>query len=411
MSYANISNTTFADGPQLDAFKRLRVSTPFPVADFKNIYDMNPFLLDNILVAGATATFLGNEAAIQLGTTTASGDKVTRRSRDWIKYYPGKSQLVKVTGLFGTPAANLVRRMGLFDDFNGIFFEQTSAGLAVVRRTFTSGSVVNNSVARAAWNLDTLDGTGNAGNPSGVLLDETKTQVFIMDYEWLGIGRIRWGVDVGTRIIYVHEFTGGNDLTVVTFSTPDLPITWEMENTGLTATPNTMKAICASVDSEGAQDPAGYKFSRSNVLTHNATIGTLLPLITIRPKATFAGKTNRVSVWPTEWWAANASAAGNVAVFVILRNATLTGTPSWVSHDANSAVEYDVSATGVSGGTSTDSNGLNGQNSLPAMTIEMKYPLTLSADGTTQDTLTIAAIGVVGATNTVMCGIDWKEWR
>jgi hypothetical protein len=411
MSYANISNTTVADGPQLDAFKRLRVSTPFPVADFKNIYDMNPLLLDNIFVGGASATFLGNEAAIQLNTTTASGDKVTRRSRDWIKYYPGKSQLIKVTGLFGAPATNLVRRMGLFDDFNGIFFEQTSTGLNVVRRTYTSGSVVNNSVARTAWNLDTLDGTGNAGNPSGVNLNEAHTQVFIVDYEWLGIGRIRWGVDVGTRVIYVHEFTGGNNLDVVTFGTPDLPITWEMENTGLTATTNTMKAICASVDSEGAQDPAGLKFSRSNMLTHNATIGTLLPLLTIRPKATFGGKTNRVTVWPTEWWAANASAAGNIAVFVILRNATLAGTPSWVSADTNSAVEYDVSASGVSGGTTIDSSALNGQNNLSAMTIDIKYPLTLSADGTTQDTLTIAAIGIVGATNTVMAGMDWKEWR
>jgi hypothetical protein len=46
-----------------------------------------------------------------------------------------------------------------------------------------------------------MDGTGR----SGITLDVTKTQIFIVDLEWLGVGRVRLGFVIDGKIYYCHE--------------------------------------------------------------------------------------------------------------------------------------------------------------------------------------------------------------
>jgi hypothetical protein len=48
--------------------------------------------------------------------------------------------------------------------------------MQVVRRSSTSGGVVDDAINQADWNLDKLDGTG----ASGVTLDVTKVFIFVV---------------------------------------------------------------------------------------------------------------------------------------------------------------------------------------------------------------------------------------
>ena len=45
----------------------------------------------------------------------------------------------------------------------------------------------------------------------------------MIDYEWLGVGRIRFGLAIGAGIIYVHEINYANSQSGVYMSSPNLP--------------------------------------------------------------------------------------------------------------------------------------------------------------------------------------------
>lgn len=83
-------------------------------------------------------------------------------------------------------------------------------------------------MAQSAWNVDKLDGTG----ASGITVDPTKSQIFVFDFEWLGVGRVRTGLVVDGKIYYFHYFSHANVTNVVYMSTPNLPLRYELENDG-----------------------------------------------------------------------------------------------------------------------------------------------------------------------------------
>ena len=109
------------------------------------------------------------------------------------------------------------------------------------RQTYTSGSAVDTTVLQSSWNTDKLDGTGT----SGVTLDTTKTNIFWIDFEWLGVGTVRYGVVVNGAFICCHKTHHANLLTLVYMSTPNLPIRWEIRTTGNAV--DQLTAICCTV--------------------------------------------------------------------------------------------------------------------------------------------------------------------
>lgn len=127
-----------------------------------------------------------------------------------------------------------------------------------------------------------MDGTG----PSGVTLDLSKAQILIIDFEWLGTGRVRIGFIIDGNIFFVHEFNTANVLSVVYMSTPNLPLRYEIENTGAGGA-TILEHLCSTVISEGGVDDLGILRSQSlEVATVNANvIGTYYALLGIRQKS------------------------------------------------------------------------------------------------------------------------------
>jgi len=325
-----------------DAFGRLRVSNPLTLFDSSNVMSENN-LFDESLTGSATVTYTANKSTVNLNVTTASGDKVIRQSKRVMSYQPGKSLLIFNTFVMNAQESGLEQRVGTFDANNGIFFEDTGTGYQIVRRTYTSGSSVDNDVAQASWNGDKLDGTG----ASGYTLDPTKATILFTDYEWLGMGSVRVGFVIDGKFIVAHTFLNANNLDTVYMQTANLPIRYEIETTGTISGAAVLQEVCSSVMSEGGYAPQGLRQSigtASLAGVNLTTAGTFYNLATIRIKT---GRPYAVII-PID---VAASAISNSDFEIkLIRNATPSTAFSYTSYSDN--VEYDLTGTKtITGGT------------------------------------------------------------
>lgn len=370
-----------ADNPVIDAFGRIRVSQPHTLFDSKLVETNGTLFWDTALVGSGNATWLNNEAAYELSVTTASGDKVTRQTKEYFGYQPGKSQLVIITGVMGSLKTNVRQRIGYFDDSNGLFWEQDGTNFKVVRRNSASGIVVETSVNQTSWNLDSMDGNG----PSGINLDMTKTQIFIIDFEWLGVGRVRMGFVVDGLIFYCHEFLNANTtLNTVYMARPNLPVRYQLENTGATASSTTLKQICSTVISEGGYNYPGIIRSVDNGVTTKTLSTTLIPMLSLRLKS--ANIRSLIKLFKLHFTVTN----NQPFQWKLLHNTSLTSA-SWNSVSSTSVCEYDTSATALSGGEVLLSGYVTSGDSQDLSNYVSRLNLGATIGGTS-DILTIAGV-------------------
>ena len=343
------TNVKYADSSILDSFNRIRISQPLTIFDSKQIFDNQPLLWDESLETGAgiTSAHSTDTASTVFTSTLNTAGKFTRQTFMRFNYQPGKSQLVMMTGVLGAGTAGITQEIGLHDDDNGLFFRCDQGTLKVVRKTSVTGSAVDNAVAQSSWNLDKLDGTGE----SGIDLDFTKTQIFIIDFEWLGVGRVRMGLVHNGEIVYSHEFLNSNVLADVYMSTPNLPLRYSIENDG-TGSAISLKQICSTVISEGGSEDLG-------VLRHISTQGThvdcnventLYAIIGIKLKSTHLAasvKLKKVAI--------QIQTASETGEWELLLNPTVADTFAY-SDVTNSAIQKATGATAntVTGGTNID---------------------------------------------------------
>lgn len=350
--YGNTISGANPSGMAVDAFGRARVSSPYTLFDSFHRFQDNGRISSANSATGATMSHNANGGFIECTLNTASGSYVHRESSRVFTYQPGKSLEVLQTFCLAPAQTNLRQRIGYFGSQNGFFLEQDGTSVSLVQRSYVSGSVVDTKVVQSNWNMDKMDGTG----PSRLTLDLTKTQILFTDIEWLGVGSVRMGFVVNGQFIHCHTFHHANLITSPYMTTACLPVRAEIDNTGTTATNSTMKVICTAVISEGGVEPKGRPKAISIPLSAPKdllTAGTFTPIISIRLKdaradavvflrsVQFFGVTNNTSY-----------------IWQIMNGVTLTGA-SWVSAGDDSSVEYDVSATAITGGNVLKSEYLN----------------------------------------------------
>lgn len=334
----SLTDLNLLEKTNFDAFGRLRTSTPLTLFDSQNRYAKDP-QFDESLSGSATCTHLANESSVAMSVTTASGDEVIRQSKRVFPYQPGKSLLIMTTFAMAAGATNLRQRVGYFNANNGIFLQQNNNALSLIIRTYTGGSASDaRAVAQADWNGDKLNGSG----ASGITLDVTKTQIFFIDLEWLGVGTVRCGFIIDGEYIVAHTFNNANSLSSVYMQTAILPVRYEITTTGSVAAAKTLKQICSTVISEGGYEQKSA-LTWARMTTEKTSIGTsFLPLVSIRLKSTNLGAIvipNGFSFMPTS--------ASDYFEIALVKNATLTGA-SFTSLSTN--VEYDTAATAMTGG-------------------------------------------------------------
>jgi hypothetical protein len=343
--FANSSVYVTSQQLYLDAFARLRVSNPQTIFDSKQISDNQPLFWDDQQVSGSgtSSVYDTNQASTTISVSNLTAGVRKRQTFRHFNYQSGKSQLIIMTAIMGSAGSGITKRIGQFNSKNGLFFSYSNSIPYVNVRTYTSGSAVTTSIAQSAWNIDKLDGTG----ASGITLDFTKTLIYFFDYEWLGVGTIRYGFFVDGIPYYCHAINNSNINTLVYMSTPNLPLSYEVENDG-TGGASSLVHICSTVITEGGRTDVGYPRSlnrgANTLITNNDT--NIYPLIALRLKSNYLGALLRILSFNIE-----CTSASTYAYYIIV-NPTVTGTAfSWNSL-TNSSVEYayPTNATTISGG-------------------------------------------------------------
>jgi len=312
-----------------------------------------------------------------------------------------------MTGVFGAAATGIKRKAGLFDASNGIFFDQQSDGMGVTVRTFTSGVAVDNRILQSSWNIDKMNGTG----ASGINLDFTKAQIWFADFEWLGVGRVRFGFFIGGIPYYCHQVLSSNVLSLVYMSTPNLPLRYEIENTGAGGAASLVH-ICSTVISEGGINTTGLPMAvnRSSTPLTTNNDASIYPLIAIRLNASYLGSTVKLSDFNI---ACTSSTAFN---YMLILNPTVAGTALAFTAVTNSSVDAQVNtsnATTLTAGTGTILHSGTAQQTNEGSLVDIllnDFNLGSNIAGTA-DIVCLAVQRVTGTSETFYASLNWLDQK
>ena len=423
--YANIDATaagalkTVISEENQDAFGRVRISDPVALLDSTFTYNLNPRVFEDISSGNGTVSFLSSAKAASLQITAGAAGVAGLQSYQYTHYNPGKSHLILLTFAADPNAngwgANQKFEVGYFDDDNGIFARFNSGGPYFVQRSSVSGAPVDTAVAQASWNIDTLDGTGGVGNPSGVTLDEESSQILVIDLQFLGVGRVRIGFVISGFIFFAHAFNFANLNSGMYMQTATLPVRWMLTDTG-TAGFNASEAYCCMVTTEGGNEQdRGIPFAIGNPPSApiTAASGIDTALIAIQPLLTFNGLPNRI-------WNLLESAevlnTGSTEVICKVWYGAPPGLGAWAAVDASdSGMEYNITGAHAAGTgiviaqfTVPASAQVKGTG---AFAVNSRLPIGLNRAATTPvGPITLTASGI-GGTSPCVGTISWREIR
>jgi hypothetical protein len=385
-------------------------------------YGIETDVWDTRVSFGASVYHDPNKNAVVMQVGIDTGSEVIRQSRNVMRYIPGRASQLTYAVIFTDPAPGVRRRIGLFEQNDGFYFEDDGSAnpnqYYCVVRSSTSGISTEIRVPRSEWNGDKLDGTG----PSGIVADANTQQLVTFDYEWYGAGQVRVGFVINGTTHHIHTFNHANIATLPWCATPFLPIRLEHTNVlGIASTSHIMYQGSNSLTQEGTPDKLGIAQNVGTAVTGKIlpTAQIYYPLLSIRLKSTAL----KGVVLPAFFHAASlfVSGSGSNAATVslgyrLIKNVTLNG-GTWVDMpDSNSFTQYNRTSTGIgSDGTDLDSGFIIGGGGGTGVRLDDHtfYQIGRSGIGTITDTLTIAvAVLDTGVTNAIAYGsMTWIEQR
>jgi hypothetical protein len=289
-----------------------------------------------------------------------------------------------------------------------MYFEIDGTTAYFVERSLSTGTETR--VAQEDWNVDKLDGTG----VSGITLDKTKAQILWMDIEWLGLGTVRMGFVINGVMIHCHSFHHANIIQSTYITTASLPLRYEIANTGITTSSSTLKQVCSTVISEGGYELRGLQQAVGTPITspYNMTVaGTFYPVISIRLKSS-PDRLDAIVILT----ALSLMGSGNGIYYNWQARASGTTTGgTWTSAGIDSAVEYKLNGTGITGGRILAS-GFFSSNNQSSGTIDIlkealfKFQLERNGlTGTPYELTLVVAASPISSSEQVYASLDWEE--
>ena len=394
-----------------DAFGRLRVSELTTLIDIKQIHDNAPLFIDQVQNATGLSVYNANESSTTL-STAANGDYAIAQTKQRFNYQSGKSHLIEMTMFGFQTEANVTKRIGYFTsstvapytaNLDGLWLEND--GTTVRLKIYRNGTEVQN-VAQSDWD-DAGDGNGTAP-----LIDWSKNQILIWDFQWLGVGIVRFTLNIDGVNYLMHTMKHANVTQKVYMESPNQPLRWEVRQSGVGS--GSMNYVCASVSSEGAMNVIGKLLSNDtgNGIVNANTSGTFYAIVGIGVQST---KIDSV----IDVLDVSLSATSNDSFkWALYLNPSVAGTFNY-SAISNSAVESAVgdtvdnpSTNTVTGGTQLASGymktGGGGSGSIQKE-IKNAIKLGMTIAGVT-DKMVLAVTPLAGSSNLdIAGGVGWRE--
>jgi len=403
--------TTTPEATQLDAFGRLRISTPMTLFDSSHRYRDNN-LWSSLTAVGGTYAFNQNQGLVEMTVNGLSGSSVIRETTKVFSYQPGKSLLVMNTFVMAPSATNLRQRVGYFGQDNGVYLQLDGSTISFVERTLVNGSPSSETIIPlSGWNGDKLDGTG----PSGFTLDITKAQILWTDIEWLGLGTVRIGFIINGKFIVCHSFHHANLIASTYITTASLPLRYEITNKAVTGSPKTLKQVCSTVISEGGYELRGLQQAATTPVqtpVDLTTAGTVYTVLSIRLK-TVPNRLDAIVILTA------------ISLLGITNNATYnwqiraSGTSNggtWTDAGLDSAVEYKIGGGTYTGGRILASGYMYGSNQGSTSVDILKealFKFQLERDalnGTPGTPYELSVVAVADANGAdIHASMDWEE--
>lgn len=387
----------------LTAFGDLRIANLSPIFQYSYEYTVdNTRLNTNTVVNGGTVTQATGMAVITSSTTTASTALMI--SSRAAKYKAGFGSLLRFTALFTTGVAGTVQYIGLADEIGSSEAFKNGYIIGFDGATFGFHRFQNDaktSVNLSAWD-DPLDGTGK----SGMTVDLTKLNVWAINFQYLGAGKILIYIEDASTGDYVlaHTLLYANLYTVPSVYMPNFHA-MAFVNNKATTSDVVLKTSSIAYFVEGVSYPIlTNQIANNSGLKTKTTVTTEVAVFTIRNRSTYASKTNFIEILLGNYVGSiEASSANNLGSMRLVRNATLGGTPNYANINTNnSVVEIDTDGTTVTGGEELTTVALAGKNDKFDLQLwENKF---LISPG---ETVTFAALSDNSAT--MKASILWRE--
>jgi hypothetical protein len=336
--------TEYSTGaPIFNAFNRLVVADDVLNAAYK-FYEGPAAIAEKMQtteVGTGTVAFDSSNLSYRLRVSGGAGNSACLCSHRHFSYRPGAAMTAYFVASANAPTAtNVTRRMGLFNDSDGIYLEMADGEIFCCIRDSTTGTTVR--ISQENWNGDRLDGTGSEFNRSGAQLNPNTLNIFAITYQYLSAGAVTFSTYVNGNPVVMHTIGHYGELTAPYMATTYLPWRAEVVSSGLLQGDIDMYVYCGAVISEGYKEkistPIGFEASKT------LTTDDEVPIISFRPAQTYFGKDNRYR-YLIEF--IGGMAISEAAIFTLRKNATLTG-DTW--GDGSLSLEFDTSATSFTGG-------------------------------------------------------------
>jgi hypothetical protein len=427
----NITNTNplvvSPTNMQLDAFGRMRFSTPFTLADYKNQYLIDPnlcFIGSN----GGFSNFSKYQAAAVLSNTIQNGATSILQSYMYHNYQPGKSQLVLQSYNFNGYTCNVTKRIGYFDDNDGIYLELSGSNSGAgalsinIRSSVGYPTIATQQAVQGSWNMDNMNGGASGPNPSGVNLNMSNVQLFFTDFQWLGVGRVRCGFVISGQMIDCHEFNCANITSNIYMTTGSLPIRAEMRNIATLSAPTTMNKLCSTVICEGGYQESGLDFSyTTNFMSGTNVAGNDVnhPVFSLKLAPIYNGYPNHVYLKLTGI-SIYTTASSVVYNIVKVNSSNLVSGGSWYNIGDGSASMFSSNMSSFTGSSAnclssgfalatTGGNAYNFpiQNSIIATT--KRNLISNNIQGTDSQTYVVLISNKTNTATSVDVSLQWQE--
>ena len=405
------------DAAGVDAFGKVRTSEPADIFDSQLEYDLAPLVWDTFVTGSASVVHSYAQAAAVL-SVSGSASVALRQPRGYIRYQPGKSQLINLT-YEHQPSFDTLFRVGYYDDGDGFFLEHSGTAVSLVLRSSVSGVLVEQRIPQSEWNSDRFNGDANERyNPSGESLDHSLAQHLVIDTQWLGVGRARMGFYLNGQIHYGHKFQGSNAGHGPFMRTANLPVRYELRGLPGIVQARTALQICSAVHSEGGvSEERGTPFAASRGVSAIA-VSARRPILTLRPAATFNGHVNRELIIPTS---VILETEDDAIYWELLHGAVVSGTVAFAPVDAYSGVEYDISGSLVFGGhrvadgyIAIPGGGVAGETQADVITGRMRIALGIQGEHPTvepTDNLVLVVTNLGAGSTATRASINGTELR
>lgn len=287
---------------------------------------------------------------------------------------------------------------------NFSFSSGAGAGVASFSQIEAGAAAIDEFINQEDWNIDPMIATpenSSVGNgPSRQVLNPQNGNVYQVRFQYLGYGAIEFGVEDAnsSRMQTVHRITYANNNSSPSLLIPHLKLGWFSASAGST----TNKSIYGSSAMGGIEGNVSF-FRNPFTDGHSKTsIGTTLTsIVAIRVRREF---NDQINLYHAILNHITLGVEGTKPVlYKLVLNPTLGGEPNWTyTSEELSVVEYDHSATTVTGGQVLFSGGLAKSDSTDIELADLHITLVPG------DIVTLA-IQATSGTADVTAGIVWHE--